>query len=212
MAIRNYIQPPRSRSGPSAFQSAVVWSALAVAVMIQISYPLLDGNSLRVITFATVLSSSLAMALHALLTFGRKYVINYLLITLTFAFSIEQIGLHTGWPFGYYKYDPSLGWAIAGAAGATAGILQTINGSGSVTPDAFEFSLLLVFGFVAAVIGGIESLIGAVVGGLTLGVILAIILMYLGSSLVFFAAFLILILVLLLRPQGIIGAKGGRRA
>ena len=114
MAIRNYIQPPRSRSGPSAFQSAVVWSALAVAVMIQISYPLLDGNALRVITFATVLSSSLAMALHALLTFGRKYVINYLLITLTFAFTIEQIGLHTGWPFGYYKYDPSLGWAIAG--------------------------------------------------------------------------------------------------
>jgi putative membrane protein len=92
----------------------VVWSALAVAITIQISYPLLDGNALRVITFATVLSASLAMALHALLTFGRKYVINYLLITLTFAFTIEQIGLHTGWPFGYYKYDPSLGWAIAG--------------------------------------------------------------------------------------------------
>jgi branched-chain amino acid transport system permease protein len=90
--------------------------------------------------------------------------------------------------------------------------LQTVNGSGSVTPEAFEFSLLLVFGFVAAVIGGIESLVGAVVGGLTLGVILAIILMFLGSSLVFFAAFLILILVLLLRPNGIIGVKGGRRA
>jgi branched-chain amino acid transport system permease protein len=90
--------------------------------------------------------------------------------------------------------------------------LYTVNGSGSVTPEAFEFSLLLVFGFVAAVIGGIESLVGAVVGGLTLGVILAIILLYLGSSLVFFAAFLILILVLLLRPNGIIGVKGGRRA
>lgn len=106
----------------------------------------------------------------------------------------------------------TLGWAIAGAAGATAGVLQTVNGSGSVTPEAFEFSLLLVFGFVAAVIGGIESLVGAVVGGLTLGVILAIILMYLGSSLVFFSAFLILILVLLLRPNGITGVKGGRRA
>jgi branched-chain amino acid transport system permease protein len=106
----------------------------------------------------------------------------------------------------------TLGWAISGAAGATAGILQTVNGAGSVTPEAFEFSLLLVFGFVAAVIGGIESLVGAVVGGLTLGVILAIILMYLGSSLVFFAAFVILILVLLLRPNGIIGVKGGRRA
>jgi len=106
----------------------------------------------------------------------------------------------------------TVGWAISGAAGATAGILQTTNGSGSISPESFEFSLLLVFGFVAAVIGGIESLIGAVIGGLTLGIILAIILMYVGGSLVFFAAFLILILVLLIRPQGIIGAKGGRRA
>ena len=104
------------------------------------------------------------------------------------------------------------GWAIAGAAGATAGILQTTNGSGSVSPDSFEFILLLVFGFVAAVIGGIESLVGAVIGGLTLGLILAIILMYIGGSLVFIAAFVILIVVLLVRPQGIIGAKGGRRA
>jgi len=104
------------------------------------------------------------------------------------------------------------GWAISGAAGATAGILQTTNGSGSVAPESFEFSLLLVFGFVAAVIGGIESLVGAVVGSLTLGIILAIILTYVGSSLVFFAAFIILILVLLLRPHGIIGVKGSRRA
>jgi len=106
----------------------------------------------------------------------------------------------------------TIGWAISGAAGATAGILQTTNGSGSVSPESFEFSLLLVFGFVAAVIGGIESLIGAVLGGLTLGIILAIILMYVGGSLVFIAAFVILIVVLLVRPQGIIGAKGGRRA
>ncbi|CAN2218539.1 LivH Branched-chain amino acid ABC-type transport system, permease components [Candidatus Nanopelagicaceae bacterium] len=106
----------------------------------------------------------------------------------------------------------TVGWAISGAAGATAGILQTTNGSGSLSPESFEFSLLLVFGFVAAVIGGIESLVGAVLGGLTLGIILAIILMYIGGSLVFFAAFLILILVLLLRPQGIIGGKGSRRA
>ena len=106
----------------------------------------------------------------------------------------------------------TVGWAISGAAGATAGILQTTNGSGSISPESFEFSLLLVFGFVAAVIGGIESLVGAVLGGSTLGIILSVILMYVGGSLVFFAAFLILILVLLLRPHGIIGSKGGRRA
>lgn len=104
------------------------------------------------------------------------------------------------------------GWAISGAAGAAAGILQTTNGSGAISPESFEFSLLLVFGFVAAVIGGIESLIGAVLGGLTLGIILAFILMYIGGSLVFFSAFLILLVILIVRPQGIIGVKGGRRA
>ena len=90
--------------------------------------------------------------------------------------------------------------------------MQTTNGSGAVSPESFEFSLLLVFGFVAAVIGGIESLVGAVLGGLTLGIILAVILMYVGGSIVFISAFLVLITVLLLRPQGIIRSKGGRRA
>ena len=80
------------------------------------------------------------------------------------------------------------------------------------TPDSIEFRLLLVFGFIAAVIGGLESLIGAVVGGLVLGISLAIVLVYVGDTLVFLAAFVILLLILLLRPQGLIGQKVGRRA
>jgi branched-chain amino acid transport system permease protein len=149
-------------------------------------------------------------------------VVLALMITLTLIFQRTNLGLSLrAASFGPeisrlsgIRVDAirTLGWAISGAAGATAGILQTTNGAGSVTPEAFEFSLLLVFGFVAAVIGGIESLVGAVIGGVTLGIILAIILMYVGGSLVFFAAFIILILVLLLRPNGIIGVKGGRRA
>lgn len=104
------------------------------------------------------------------------------------------------------------GWAIAGAAGAAAGMLQTPNGLGAVTPDSIEFRLLLVFGFIAAVIGGLESLIGAVVGGLVLGISLAIIQIYIGDTLVFLSAFAILLVILLVRPQGLIGQKVGRRA
>jgi branched-chain amino acid transport system permease protein len=166
-----------------------------------------------------VSGESIALSPLRLLIVG---IVLFLMIVLTFIFQRTNLGLSLR----AASFAPeisrlsgirvdlirTLGWAISGAAGATAGILQTTNGSGSVTPEAFEFSLLLVFGFVAAVIGGIESLVGAVVGGLTLGIILAIILMYIGGSLVFFAAFLILIGVLLLRPQGIIGTKGGRRA
>ena len=106
----------------------------------------------------------------------------------------------------------TLGWALAGAAGAAAGMLQTPDGNGALSPNSLEFSLLLVFGFIAAVIGGLESLIGAVVGGLVLGLVLAFVLTYISGSLVFITAFLVLIIVLLLRPSGLIGTKRGRRA
>lgn len=106
----------------------------------------------------------------------------------------------------------TLGWALAGAAGAAAGMLQTPNGTGALSSDSLEFSLLLVFGFIAAVIGGLESLVGAVIGGLLLGLVLAFVLTYISGSLVFITAFVVLILVLLIRPSGLIGTKRGRRA
>ena len=106
----------------------------------------------------------------------------------------------------------TLGWAIAGAAGAAAGILQTVNGNGSLTPESLEFSLLLVFGFIAAVIGGLESLPGAVLGALILGLVLAAVQIYISGALVFIVAFLLLLLVLIVRPQGFLGSKAGRRA
>ena len=106
----------------------------------------------------------------------------------------------------------TLGWAIAGAAGAAAGILQTVNGTGALSPESLEFSLLLVFGFIAAVIGGLESLPGAVLGALILGLVLAFVQLYISGTLVFIVAFLLLLIVLILRPQGFLCSKAGRRA
>ncbi|MDP1851132.1 MAG: branched-chain amino acid ABC transporter permease [Candidatus Planktophila sp.] len=106
----------------------------------------------------------------------------------------------------------TLGWALAGAAGAVAGVFQTVNGNGNFSPDSIEFSLLLVSGFIAAVIGGLDSLLGAVIGGMFLGLTISFILMYVSSGLFFIAPFVVLLLVLFIRPQGIIGVKVGRRA
>ena len=106
----------------------------------------------------------------------------------------------------------TLGWSLAGAAGAVAGMFQTVNGNGNFSPDSVEFSLLLVSGFIVAVIGGLESLVGAVLGGLLLGVMISFVLMYISSALFFIAPFIILLIVLFVRPQGIIGAKAARRA
>ena len=106
----------------------------------------------------------------------------------------------------------TIGWSLAGAAGAAAGMLQTPSGSGVIAPESIEFSLLLVFGFIAAVIGGLESLVGAIAGGLLLGLVLAFVLTYISGSLVYIVAFLILVLVLAVRPQGLFSAKVARRA
>jgi branched-subunit amino acid ABC-type transport system permease component len=54
-------------------------------------------------------------------------------------------------------------------------------------------------------------LIGAVLGGLILGVGFAFILQYIGASVTFSSAFIILILVLFVRPRGILGQAGGGR-
>ena len=54
------------------------------------------------------------MFVHARLAYGWKYTRRYLLITLPFAFLIELIGENTGWPFGTYFYDASLGPQLLG--------------------------------------------------------------------------------------------------
>jgi putative membrane protein len=54
------------------------------------------------------------MVLHALLAYGARYAFTYLFVTAIFALFIESVGVKTGWPFGTYEYDPSLGHTIAG--------------------------------------------------------------------------------------------------
>jgi branched-chain amino acid transport system permease protein len=106
----------------------------------------------------------------------------------------------------------TFGWALSGATGAVAGLLLVSNGNGSFSTASMEFALLLISGFIAAVIGGLESLLGAVIGGLVLGILTAAVLMYVSDSLFFIAPFVILLISLFIRPQGLFGKRGGRRA
>jgi branched-chain amino acid transport system permease protein len=74
-----------------------------------------------------------------------------------------------------------------------------------------QFDPILIFGFTAAVIGGLDSPIGAVVGGMLLGVALSYVSGYEGSSLVTLAALVILLAVLMVRPQGLFSTTTERR-
>jgi len=102
----------------------------------------------------------------------------------------------------------TVGWAIAGACGAIAGVLATPTSL--LSPNSLD--ILLVFGFVAAVIGGLESMLGAVVGGILLGLGVTFIANYVGSTLVFLSAFVFLIIILLVKPAGLISGKRSRNA
>jgi branched-chain amino acid transport system permease protein len=71
--------------------------------------------------------------------------------------------------------------------------------------------VLLVFGFIAAVIGGLDSLFGAVAGAMILGFAINFAATYISYKLVFPTAFVILILVLLVKPGGIFSSSKGRK-
>jgi branched-chain amino acid transport system permease protein len=101
----------------------------------------------------------------------------------------------------------TLGWALAALAGALAGVL--------VAPSVFlgpnSFDPILISGFVAAVLGGLDSPPGAVVGGVALGLALSYVSGYEGSSLVPLAALVILVVVLMVRPAGLFSSSKERR-
>jgi len=101
----------------------------------------------------------------------------------------------------------TLGWALAALVGSLAGLL--IAGGSLVHPGYMDS--VVVYGFVAAVLGGLDSPGGAVVGGLLLGLSLSLVSGYIGSQLVALAALAILMVVLLLRPQGLFSQARERR-
>jgi branched-chain amino acid transport system permease protein len=68
-----------------------------------------------------------------------------------------------------------------------------------------------VFGFTAAVIGGLDSPPGAIVGGLVLGLVLSYVSGYAGASLVTLAALVVLVAVLMVRPGGLFSTTSERR-
>jgi branched-chain amino acid transport system permease protein len=102
----------------------------------------------------------------------------------------------------------TLGWALASGVGALAGLLVIPTELG-LHPHAMD--LVFVSAFTAAVVGGLDSPPGAVVGGLAVGLLLSYVGGYAGSDLVPLAVLLLLLAVLLVRPGGIFATVTARR-
>jgi len=108
----------------------------------------------------------------------------------------KLVGINTGRIF-------SATWALSCAAGGAAGVL-----AGPVSllyPDMGATFLLK--GFAAAVLGGFESVPGAIIGGLLSGVIEMLFGGYVSTAFQHVSAFVIIILVLFFRPHGLFGRK-----
>jgi branched-chain amino acid transport system permease protein len=104
----------------------------------------------------------------------------------------------------------AIGWGLAAVLGAVAGLMT--EPTQFLQPTMMQ--AILLYAFAAAVLGGLESPAGAVIGGLALGVFLNLIGQYVGIAtpeLRLPIAFLVLLAVLLVKPTGLFGRKQVRR-
>lgn len=99
-----------------------------------------------------------------------------------------------------------LGWGLSAGLGALVGAM--------VAPDLFlstnMMQALLLYGMAAAVLGGMESYVGALVGGVLLGVIQALAggyVSFIGTQLQLAVAFAAILVVLLVKPEGLFGKR-----
>jgi branched-chain amino acid transport system permease protein len=101
----------------------------------------------------------------------------------------------------------TLGWGLAGIAGSLAGLL--VAPTSSFGP--YYMDLVLVYAFTGAVIGGLESPVGALIGGLVTGLCISYVGGYFGSGLEPMGALVLLMVALMARPEGIFSRPPARR-
>jgi branched-chain amino acid transport system permease protein len=113
--------------------------------------------------------------------------------------SARLVGINTSWMI-------ALGWGMASAIGAIAGML--------IAPVVFlepnMMGGILLYGFAAAVLGGLTSPFGAVVGGFLVGVFENLVGTYIpgvGNELKLPIALALIIVVLVIKPSGLFGRK-----
>jgi branched-chain amino acid transport system permease protein len=96
----------------------------------------------------------------------------------------------------------SMAWAVAAMVAAVAGIVVGSISSLSPTMGVFGLAVLVV-----VIVGGLDSVAGALVGGLLVGLVESLTGMYLGGEFKLVATFSLLVLILMVRPYGLFGTR-----
>ncbi len=110
------------------------------------------------------------------------------------------VGVRVGWML-------ALGWGLAAVLGAVSGMMA----APLVFLDPNMMVAILLYAFAAAVLGGLDSPVGAIVGGLVFGVLLNLVSAYWGGALKLPVGLAVILLVLLVRPSGLFGTRAVRK-
>jgi len=171
------------------------------------SFPAFSGDAPLRIGGATILPQSLWVICGAIAVFVGLWVFftrtllgRAVLATSNNRLAAQLVGINT-------TFVMTLSFALSAAIGALAGVLAT-----PITLTAYSVGIgFALKGFAAAMLGGMGNPKGALVGGFLLGLIEALTAGYLSSQYKDAVAFVMILLVLFVRPQGLFGHKSTER-
>ncbi len=170
-------------------------------------YPGISGDAPLRFAGATILPQSLwvifgatAVFVALWLFFTRTLTGRAVLATANNRLAAALVGINT-------RYIMTLSFGLSAAIGALAGLLIT-----PITLTSYDVGIPLALkGFAAAMLGGLGNPFGALVGGLLLGVLEALTAGYISSQYKDAVAFIVIIGVLFVMPQGLFGRKSTER-
>lgn len=170
-------------------------------------FPSFSGDDPIHVLGATILPQSLWVIAGALAVFVGLWIFftrtltgKAVLATANNRVAAQLVGINTGWVM-------TLSFGLSAAIGAFAGVLVT-----PITLVGYDVGVALALkGFAAAMLGGMGNPKGALVGGLLLGCFEALTAGYLSSQYKEAVAFIVILGVLFVMPQGLFGSKSTER-
>lgn len=164
--------------------------------------PISVGGILVSIQDAAIIGVSLVMLGLLYVLFNRTKLGLAMRAAALYPDMAALLGIRTGLMLG-------LGWALATAVGAISGILVAPR----ILLEPNMMQGVIIYAFAAAVLGGIDSPVGAVVGGVLLGVVLALIGAYVPAlaDLRLALSLALIVVLLIVRPAGLFGRMHARR-
>jgi branched-chain amino acid transport system permease protein len=162
--------------------------------------PLRIGGATLLPQSLWVLGATLAVALLLWLFFRFSLTGKAMLASAHNRLAAQLVGINV-------RFVLMLSFGLSGALGAIGGILIA-----PIAPTHFQVGVMLgLKGFAAAILGGLGSGPGALLGGLSIGIAEAMSAGYLSSAYTDAVAFVIILVVLVLRPRGLLGSGVAER-